>query len=186
MNGLILAGGNSSRMKHNKALLQYNGQPQYLNVYNLLKPYCEKIFLSTQEILPDIEIVQLQDSNKYLNVGPVAGLLTAFDTEQINWFVIAIDYPMLTINDLQKIVTSNSTNKLSSVVYHSDTHFFEPFIGIYTPMFIEENYKKMHEQKISLQNVLQQQIVNKVEFFNTKLYSINTYNDYKNYLTTNE
>jgi len=44
--GLVLVGGRSARMRVDKASLIYHGKPQTKHCLDLLKPFCEKSFLS--------------------------------------------------------------------------------------------------------------------------------------------
>ena len=37
MNGLVLAGGESTRIGMDKAIIDYHGQPKYIHVYKLLE-----------------------------------------------------------------------------------------------------------------------------------------------------
>ena len=46
MNGLVIAGGKSTRMQQDKAMIQYHGMPQYQYVYNILQPFCSETFIS--------------------------------------------------------------------------------------------------------------------------------------------
>ena len=50
MNGLVLSGGQSSRMGRDKALIDYHGLPQYAYVYDLLLGFCDKVFISSKKI----------------------------------------------------------------------------------------------------------------------------------------
>ncbi len=46
MNGIILAGGQSSRMGQPKSLLEYHGKPQYQYAAELLNSFCAQVFIS--------------------------------------------------------------------------------------------------------------------------------------------
>ena len=59
MNGLVIAGGNSSRMGTDKAFLQYSKNPQYQEVYSLLEPFCEQTFVSLQNKNDAIALPQI-------------------------------------------------------------------------------------------------------------------------------
>ena len=48
MNGLVLSGGQSSRMGTDKALIDYHGIPQYAYVYDLLLRF---LYLETGVII---------------------------------------------------------------------------------------------------------------------------------------
>ncbi|MEK9778517.1 MAG: NTP transferase domain-containing protein, partial [Methylophilaceae bacterium] len=60
--GIILAGGLSSRMGQNKSLVEINGMPMILHVYNKLLPQVSSVLISTNEKLAMFpEDIQFQD-----------------------------------------------------------------------------------------------------------------------------
>ena len=48
LNGLVLAGGKSQRMKQDKALLTYHGVPEVVRVYNLIEELLGSCFVSVK------------------------------------------------------------------------------------------------------------------------------------------
>ena len=49
MNGLVLAGGESTRIGMDKAIIDYHGQPKHIHVYKLLEKCCDQVFVSSKE-----------------------------------------------------------------------------------------------------------------------------------------
>lgn len=94
--GLVLAGGKSSRMGHDKALLDHLGQSQLAYSVDLLSACVDKVFVSTR---PDqteegerSQYPQIVD--RYENLGPVAGILSALlEHPDVDWLVVACDLP---------------------------------------------------------------------------------------------
>lgn len=156
MNGLVLAGGKSSRMGIDKALIDYHGLPQYQYLHHLLSNFCEQTFVSYHT---ELDAPTLLDSPEYAESGPIAGLLTAFDFDETDWLVVAIDYPMISKKELELLIHSES--ELATVMYHSETNFYEPYLGLYRKKFksiLLENYKK---NQLSLQRILQENRIEK-------------------------
>ncbi len=96
--GLVLVGGRSSRMHRDKALLDYHGRSQMEFCVDLLKPYCEKIFLSCRNDQSGAaefsRFAQVHDT--FLDMGPMGGILSAFRAHPGKAFlVLACDLPML-------------------------------------------------------------------------------------------
>lgn len=131
MTGLVLAGGQSQRMGQNKALLCYQELPQYKVVAKLLQPFCSEVWISSATNL-DPNYMHIPDDLQYENVGPTAGLLSAFLKKQADIFVLAIDYPFLTPADIAVLFQNYQTNLCTTVLYNPDTYFYEPYLGIYT------------------------------------------------------
>lgn len=159
MNGLILAGGYSSRMGFDKATISYHDKPQYIYLKELLSKYCVKTFLSTKsKNYPDVS--HIYDNPNYQNFGPIAGLKTAFDMEITDWLVLAIDYPYISENEIELIL--NSKNKLAAVIYNEKTMYFEPYIGLYKSTFMPILDLNINNQNYSLQNILQNNFIDKI------------------------
>jgi len=83
--GIILAGGLSSRMGQNKSLVEINGMPMILHVYNKLLPQVSSVLISTNEKLAMFpENVQFQDQIKE-SKGPLAGIYSGLKKTQTAW-----------------------------------------------------------------------------------------------------
>lgn len=94
--GLVLAGGKSRRMGHDKALLDHDGQSQLAFAVHLLDEHVEQVFVSTRaEQRDETERRQFaQIIDHYEEIGPVAGILSAMDEHpHADWLVVACDLP---------------------------------------------------------------------------------------------
>ena len=174
MNGLVLSGGQSSRMGRDKALIDYHGLPQYAYVYNLLLGFCDEVFISSKE--NKYPLPTLLDDSKYENMGPIAGLLTAFDYQETDWLVLAIDYPEIAAKDIEKLLAPHST--LAAVYYHPETDFFEPFIGCYRKEFKPFLFADYEQGNTSMQKLLHLTDIHKI--LPDNLEAIKSINDFSN------
>ena len=134
MNGLVLAGGHSRRMGQPKSLLYYHGKPQYQYAAELLSGICDQVFISCrpeqQAMFEGFEIIL--DSAIYGDIGPLNGVLSAFDHEPKSaWVVLGCDYPLFQQLDLEQLIQARNPNAVATVFYHPETKFPEPLIGIY-------------------------------------------------------
>lgn len=165
MNGLILAGGLSSRMGQPKSLLQYHGRPQYQHLKALLSCFCEQVFLSCreeqQELFTGCETIF--DAAQFGDIGPMNGVLSAFERDKTNaWLVLGCDYPMLEKSDLEQLVLARNPDAAATVFIHPETQFLEPLIGIYeaaTAPLLLEWWKHGHQ---SLRHFLAHQAIQKI------------------------
>ncbi len=137
--GLILSGGKSSRMGRDKAILKYHGQQSQIEYMNeLLNPYCQKIFVSTN---PNRKILDEKITEKipaindtFLDIGPMSGILSAFQQyPNMAWLVVACDMPFLTDLSIAQLVQNRNFGKLATAFRSTENDFPEPLITIWEP-----------------------------------------------------
>jgi molybdopterin-guanine dinucleotide biosynthesis protein A len=141
LNGLLLAGGKSSRMGRDKASLvvNANGRTQAENGLALLGPACARIFLSLrdgQAVPAGCEPAKvLRDSAAF--GGPLAGILTAFDhAPQTAWLVLACDLPFVSEDVIAGLLAERGRGGGTApfIAYASSTDGLpEPLCAIYEP-----------------------------------------------------
>ncbi|MGX1829509.1 molybdenum cofactor guanylyltransferase [Paenibacillus taichungensis] len=95
--GIILAGGLSSRMGFNKALLDWNGTSVLEQVIQAMAPAVQRIILSAGNNTAAYTTLPydcVQDN--YPGKGPLAGLHAALEASETDWNLIcACDMPLL-------------------------------------------------------------------------------------------
>ena len=132
--GLVLAGGFSKRMGVDKGTLDYHGLPQRDHVSNLLKPFCEKVFLSLRKA----QAFKIKH-NKYNilvdqfgSTSPIAGILTAhLSNPSATWFVMACDLPKVGQKELQYLFKNRNKAALATVFSNPVDELPEPMLGIW-------------------------------------------------------
>ncbi len=106
MNGLVLAGGRSSRMGRDKARLVFpllSPEPAAYRVHTALSPLCSRVFVSLREDQVGFPFAPRVDDS-WPGEGPAVGLLSAFATEDCAWFVVACDFPFACNEAMQQLV----------------------------------------------------------------------------------
>jgi molybdenum cofactor guanylyltransferase len=134
--GLVLAGGQSSRMQSDKASLEYKGRSQLENAFDLLSDHCDPSFVSARDgqwsssrfshlaMIPD----------RYHNLGPMAGILSAMaEHPQAAWCVIACDLPFLDSATLAHLIAERDPYKLATAYISANDGLPEPLCAIYEP-----------------------------------------------------
>lgn len=131
--GLVLAGGNSSRMGRDKAFIVRNGQPAYVHAAQLLAPHCSRIRINGPEAYPPFEA--LPDAREHRGEGPMSGLRTAF-TEGEGLLVLGVDYPGLQPAAIERLMAAALLTG-RSVCYRqaeaTDEAALEPLVAYYAP-----------------------------------------------------
>ena len=130
--GLILAGGQSTRMGIDKSKLIYHAKPQHEHLNDIMQPYCEDIFESCRPNQVNQFKAPLEDT--FLGLGPMGGILTAFQKKpNAAWLTIACDLPLVNSQTIQLLVEGRNPNKLATCFYNSQTQFPEPLITLWEP-----------------------------------------------------
>ena len=124
-----MAGGKSSRMKQDKALLsfgEYKSLAEYQ--YQRLLPYFDKIYISAKSNKFNFDIDIIEDS--YTDSSPLIALISIFrtlDTEEV--FILPVDAPFVSPQTIKKIYTQ-AKNESDVIIAKSDNGL-EPLCGIY-------------------------------------------------------
>ncbi|NOZ45898.1 MAG: molybdenum cofactor guanylyltransferase [Chlorobi bacterium] len=125
---IILAGGKSTRMGQNKALMKLNGLPLIQHVYNSLTPISSTILISSNSAeysFLNTEIVE----DKYPGVGPIGGIYSCLKkSNTILNIVVSCDTPFLSPDFFIYLLTFSKGFDITIPIHKGIT---EPIIGIY-------------------------------------------------------
>ncbi|XZF14910.1 NTP transferase domain-containing protein [Chitinophagaceae bacterium MMS25-I14] len=180
--GLVICGGQSSRMGTDKSRLSYHGTEQRYHVYHLLQHFCEKTFIACNEqqaisVNKDYDLIT--DAKRYAAIGPAAALLTASDQlPGKNFLVAGCDYPFLTREELQLFVAD--LKEKTAAFYNEMASVYEPLLAWYTIDATDILREMFLQGKSSLQQLLK--TVHAEKYFPSDaaaIKSIDTPGDYK-------
>ena len=156
--GLVVCGGQSSRMGKDKSLLDYHGRPQRYYMYTMLATLCDETFISCnadQAPTIDKQYKMIVDAPIYAGHGPMAGLLSAFDLYSgADWLIAGCDYPYLTRHALNAFIKSIDTKKTAAAFYHAKDKVYEPMLAWYSYPASDELKKMFAGKEYSLQHFL--------------------------------
>jgi molybdenum cofactor guanylyltransferase len=133
LNGLVLAGGRSSRMGTDKGLLVYNGKAQREFLFELLKEFCHQVYTSCRK---DQNIPETLNPlvDRFDIAGPMNGILTAFTHQpDASWLIIAVDMPYVNTFTLQSLTSVSVENKIATCFYNPETQQPEPLLTLWEP-----------------------------------------------------
>ncbi|PWT88016.1 MAG: molybdenum cofactor guanylyltransferase [Acidobacteria bacterium] len=93
--GVILAGGKSSRMGRNKALLPFRGRPLIETIRDTMSSIFNKVVISVHQenAYPQIDLLQIPDL--YPETGPIGGITSVLQSGEERIFCVACDMPFL-------------------------------------------------------------------------------------------
>ena len=134
--GLVLAGGKSRRMGSDKAALQTGGETQLERAVKLLQRHVGEVFVSTAADQADDPVRGnfRQIVDRYEDMGPVAGILSALDTSpQRSWLVLACDLPHIDDGTIDFLIRNASTENPFTAYRSVNDGLPEPLCAIYRP-----------------------------------------------------
>ncbi|MBN2695960.1 MAG: NTP transferase domain-containing protein [Bacilli bacterium] len=118
--GIVLAGGYSSRVKQNKMMLDFNGRPLIWHTVNSMKSVCTRVIIVTghyhQEIAqyfrdyPEIEIIHNPEYAK----GMFTSVKTGVNVVKTDFFLIPGDYPLVRLSTYKLMKDSPGTVKVAT------------------------------------------------------------------------
>jgi len=134
--GLVLAGGASTRMRTDKAALQYHGQPQLHWAFELAMKVCTASFVSVRPDQRDdatrASFPQIVDRQP--GIGPIAGISAALlEHPKAAWLVLACDLPFLTERTLQHLIAQRDQHKIATAYRSAHDGLPEPLCAIWEP-----------------------------------------------------
>jgi molybdopterin-guanine dinucleotide biosynthesis protein A len=134
--GLVLAGGKSRRMGADKALLVQDGQSQLSRAVGLLEKHVARVFVSTRTEQKDdavrAQFEQIVD--RYDDMGPVAGILSAMDFDsEVNWLIMACDLPNADSATISYLLENISTEHHATAYRSQHDDLPEPLCAVYRP-----------------------------------------------------
>jgi len=134
--GLLLSGGASRRMQRDKAQITYQGEPQLLRAWRLLRAVTEQTDVSVRPEQRDeplrAGLPQIVDS--YEAIGPMAGILSAQAAHpHAAWLVVACDLPLLDEATLQQLVAARDATADAPAFHSRFDQLPEPLCALWEP-----------------------------------------------------
>ena len=176
---LLLAGGQSLRMGSPKHLLPSRSGPALYEhllqqTRQALKSLSDRdIYISlrsetqVEELkqayllrhqchLPYNTLVDLRlgSSEDHTDIGPAAGLLTAYEKSQLgDWLVLACDYPLLNREAVDQLLVEyghSKTKGLQNFVtcFVNSKGFYEPLLGVWSPQALQRLRQNVHNGRL--------------------------------------
>lgn len=128
--GVILVGGQSRRLGHDKVLLQFDGTPIIEHLHNLLKPLVHEILLIGHR-RPEFDTFGFRVIKDIIpGAGPLGGIYTALMSSTTSFvFVVAGDMPFVSASLISTIVQERRD---ADAVIPSGPRGLEPLCAVYS------------------------------------------------------
>ena len=177
---IVLAGGKSSRMGSDKALLLYNNKTFLEHVVFAIQPLVDQVLIISDNPKHKINnCLTIPDLIK--NVGPIGGIYTGLiHTKTENNLVLSCDIPLVQTSILKLIIKNNEPDK--EVVQLIDDKNRMPLIALYkkrlAPYFLSQLKRGERRLMHATRKLKTKEIFVKKEE-NAFLLNINTINEFK-------
>lgn len=135
--GLVLAGGRSTRMKRDKAALEYApGETQLEHAVRTLAAVVDRVFVSVRADQRDdpVRNRHAQIVDQLAGVGPIAGITAAQSTHpEAAWWVLACDLPFVDEATLGHLQSRRDLIRMATAYRSAHDGLPEPLCAIYEP-----------------------------------------------------
>lgn len=163
---VIMAGGKSSRMQRDKALLPFADARSLAEYqYTRLSSFFENVYISAKSNKFDFSVRVIADC--YKDSSPLVGLVSVFETLEVDEvFVLSVDAPFVDREMIQTLYAQAKDE--SSVIVALSKNGVEPLCGIYRRSVLQKAQIFLREGNHRLQALLQSVETQTVEISNTE------------------
>jgi molybdopterin-guanine dinucleotide biosynthesis protein A len=134
--GLVLAGGTSSRMQRDKATLTYRGRSQLDRVVELVSRHVRPVFVSVRadQAADPTRAHRSLIIDSAEGEGPMVGIRSAFSRAPgVAWLVVACDLPFLSDAVVEHLIRARDPNRTATAYRSTHDGLPEPLCAIYEP-----------------------------------------------------
>jgi molybdopterin-guanine dinucleotide biosynthesis protein A len=180
--GLALAGGKSTRMGSDKALITYHAKSQREFLFDTLARNCEVVFTSSNES-QDVPISLNPLFDAYDIKGPMNGILSAFKKfPDKAWLIVAVDMPCVDDEVLGQLLSARNASKVATCFYNEEQKFPEPLLTLWEPLAFPLLLKWYESGNVSPKHFLANHDVQLVKPHDQKIFvNINSPEDIERY-----
>ncbi|RLA71108.1 MAG: molybdenum cofactor guanylyltransferase MobA [Epsilonproteobacteria bacterium] len=149
---VIIAGGKSSRMGKDKALLPFGKYPTLTQFqYKKLSLYFQDVYISSKTDKFDFECTVIKDTRK--EHSPLIAILSIFETLKVDEiFILSVDSPFVDKEVIETILKSR--NDKSDIVVAKSPSGIQPLCGCYKKSILPLAYAQLEKGKHKLLDLL--------------------------------
>lgn len=154
----LLAGGRSTRMKQDKALLHWHGQDLWqAQLHKLQSIGASRVLLSCRAAQPLFvspgEGVETLHDPEGVDQGPLGAITRCLEHVQMPLLVLAVDMPWMTVAFLREQVAKH--DRADQGWFFRGSHGDEALAGMYVPAMLPLMRQALAEKDLKLQRVIE-------------------------------
>ncbi len=180
INAIVLAGGSSSRMGQDKAMLNYRGKTFLNQLCDMLKPLVDNIIISSNNPLHEVPgCKRIGDVEN--DAGPLMGIYSGLAHSDSKYhLVISCDSPLLSSEFMSYLITSHHASLNLTLVKEGDQLY--PLIAVYDTRcshFIKKYLDSGKRRVLGVLEELKVQTIDLPEQFRFQVRNFNSPEDLK-------
>jgi molybdopterin-guanine dinucleotide biosynthesis protein A len=153
--GFVLAGGASSRMGRDKALLPYHGSTLVQHVARAVEQAAGNVALIGPIRYGSLGYPVYPD--KVRGCGPLGGLYTALSVSGADWnLIVACDMPGVSVDALRGLLDAASESSDNCIIAHSPVGDPEPLCGVYHRACLPVIERAIQEKRFRMRDLMAQ------------------------------
>jgi molybdopterin-guanine dinucleotide biosynthesis protein A len=179
ISGILLAGGNSSRMGQDKAFMKYGNKFLYEYSLAVLNHFSSEIFIgSSNPLFNNLEYPCIPD--EITNLGPIGGLYSCLkQIKNTHAIVLPCDLPLISEKLIDLLLTDSEGYDISIALNNSKVP--EPLIGVYASSIVPEIEKMIDLKVYKIQDLLNSVRTNYISFPDVPPETFRNINDIKEF-----
>ena len=179
LSGVVIAGGKSSRMGKDKALLPFRECSSLAKYqYRKLEDIFNRVYLSAKSNKFDFRANIIYD--KYQDSNPLNAIISALETIKTDIFLISVDMPLVTKSTIKRLIDTYNCNADYEVYIAKSLNGLEPTVAIYRYTLLDRAKKMYKEGNFRLMSLVKKSNYLEVEFNSLdEFINVNTPKEYK-------
>ncbi len=185
LTGIILAGGQSSRMGTDKALIRFGNKTLIEHACELIRQFCREILISANNLnkhfLPEYQTF----ADEIQGLGPIGGIYTCLKHSGTKEnLLVAVDIPFINSGLLQYLLSH--TDEAELVMPRVRGGNVEPLCAVYNKSVVRHLETMIAEKDLKVQHLMHRcsikilEISEELDFYNDRLFfNVNTPDDLK-------
>lgn len=172
MKAVVLAGGKSSRMGQDKALMKMGGKMMIQHVSDNLAKVFDEVFVSGNRSEDFVSMKVIKD--KYEQKGPMEGIRSALAHCQEDIFVCSCDMPFVSTELMKNMLQRKTENKICIAKCEGKIY---PVLGVYPYAILDALTKSIEKDQLKMTRFLEQQNAHYIQYdesFRPQFLNINT------------
>lgn len=174
---VVFAGGKSSRMGEDKALLPFDQYPSLAQYqYQKLQKLFGDVYISTKDDKFDFDANMIYDT--YEINSPLGAIISVLRYTKKPTFILSVDVPLVDSAIIKKLISDYDNRYIATIAQTQNG--LEPLCGIYNVSFVPKAVQQFKQNNHKINYILQKEKIKSIFFEDTnKFLNVNYPKDYQ-------